>query len=93
MSSYREACSSADLSDRPYFSALADLRGGSVGGKRGSDFGIPGVLTSSGENWAEQRRFTLHALRDLVRESFNSSFVNFSTAILECSQSPSANYM
>ena len=39
---------------------------------QGEVFGeTPGILIGSGQNWQEQRRFTLHCLRDLVSYLFS----------------------
>ncbi len=53
-----------DACSRPDFVARPDPRGHyEVRGTSGKD-GLPGVLSSSGQTWVEQRRFALKKLRD-----------------------------
>ena len=50
-----------DCADRPHFNTVALLRGGvtQVGGT------TPGLIFGNGATWVDQRRFSLHALKNL----------------------------
>ena len=54
----QEACSREDFVARPANYGQEEIRGTS-----GKD-GLPGVISSSGQTWVEQRRFALKKLRD-----------------------------
>ncbi len=55
----QEVGAKEEFSGRFFFDGAKEIRGGTVRG------GFPGILQASGQTWREQRRFSLHTLRNL----------------------------